>query len=235
VSAFHGFPDGQVRTTAIPGSFFSDLLPAIDHLGELKVTLYALWSLGNSEAEYPYLTRRQLLADRLLMEGLDRSPSGAEQALEEALERSVARGSLLKARVSLEAEPLELYFLNSARGRAALAALERGIWSPSGEATAPVELQVERPNVFTLYEANIGPLTPLIAERLRDAEITYSEAWIEEAIRIAVENNVRKWRYVEAILEDWLTSGKRERGDRGNTEKARRRYSQGEFADFWDS
>ncbi|MCK4962934.1 MAG: DnaD domain protein, partial [Anaerolineales bacterium] len=63
----------------------------------------------------------------------------------------------------------------------------------------------------------------------------YSTQWIEDAIRIAVENNVRKWRYIEAILEGWLTRGRDEREDRGDSEKARRRYVEGEFADFWDS
>jgi len=232
---FAGFPAGQIRSTSIPNSFFSDLLPAIDHLGELKVTLYALWSLAHSEAEFPYLTRQQMIEDRLLMEGFDRSPSSAEGILDDSLERSVARGSLLKASLELEQGPQALYFFNDPQGQAALSALEKGSWRPSGEPEAPVELRIERPNIFNLYEQNIGPLTPMIAERLRDAEQTYPQSWIEDAIRIAVENNVRKWRYAEAILEDWLTSGKREREDRGDTEKARRRYRQGEFADFFDS
>jgi len=232
---FAGFPAGQIRSTSIPSSFFSDLLPAIDHLGELKVTLYALWSLAHSEAEFPYLTRQQMIEDRLLMEGFDRSPSSAEEILDDSLERSVARGSLLKASLELEQGPQALYFFNDPQGQAALSALENGSWRPSGEPEAPIELRIERPNIFNLYEQNIGPLTPMIAERLRDAEQTYPQSWIEDAIRIAVENNVRKWRYAEAILEDWLTSGKREREDRGDTEKARRRYRQGEFADFFDS
>lgn len=232
---FAGFPAGQIRSTSIPSSFFSELLPAIDHLGELKVTLYALWSLAHSEAEFPYLTRQQMIEDRLLMEGFDRSPSSAEDILDESLERSVARGSLLRASLQLEQGSQELYFFNDPQGQAALSALEHGSWRPSGEPETPVELRIERPNIFNLYEQNIGPLTPMIAERLRDAEQTYPQSWIEDAIRIAVENNVRKWRYVEAILEDWLTSGKREREDRGDTEKARRRYRQGEFADFFDA
>jgi len=232
---FAGFTPGQIRSTSIPSSFFSDLLPAIDHLGELKVTLYALWSLAHSEAEFPYLTRQQMIEDRLLMEGFDRSPSSAEEILDDSLERSVARGSLLKASLQLEQGPQALYFFNDPQGQAALSALENGSWRPSGEPEAPVELRIERPNIFNLYEQNIGPLTPMIAERLRDAEQTYPQSWIEDAIRIGVENNVRKWRYVEAILEDWLTSGKREREDRGDTEKTRRRYRQGEFADFFDA
>ena len=35
-----------------------------------------------------------------------------------------------------------------------------------------------KPNIFSLYEANIGIITPLIAEELKDAELQYPEAWI---------------------------------------------------------
>ena len=54
--SFAGFPSGKVRLTPIPGPFFSELLPEIDHLGELKVTLYAFWFLDHLEAPVRYLT-----------------------------------------------------------------------------------------------------------------------------------------------------------------------------------
>jgi DnaD/phage-associated family protein len=79
--------------------------------------------------------------------------------------------------------------------------------------------------VFTLYEQNIGPLTPLIADELRDIESDYPAEWIEEAVREAVENNARSLRYIIRVLENWKTQGKVDRGkNRGNTEKDRRRY-----------
>ena len=65
-----------------------------------------------------------------------------------------------------------------------------------------------RPNVFVLYEQNIGMLTPMIAEELRDAEKHYPEDWIPEAFREAVELNKRSWRYVLRILERWRAEGK---------------------------
>lgn len=228
---FAGFPAGRIRLTPIPNPFFSEILPAIDHLGELKVTLYSFWSVSRAEGDFPYLSREEMARDSLLMEAL----SGSIEALDDALERSVARGTLLKATLELGQGPQEYYFLNGPNGRAAVAAIEAGQWRPSGDPEAPLELRIERPNIFNLYEKNIGPLTPMIAERLRDAEQTYPEEWIEDAIRIAVENNVRKWRYVEAILEDWMATGKNEREYRGDTERARRRYRQGQFADFWDA
>lgn len=226
---FAGFPEGPQRLTPIPGLFFSDLLPAIDDLAELKVTLYAFWALSLQDGPYRAVSLRQIADDTAFMQGLEAVRVAPDEALAEALERAVSRGTLIRATIE-QGETSDTYFLlNSAKGRAALAALESGEWSPGGPAPT---VTIERPNIFNLYEQNIGPLTPLIAETLRDAEQSYPSSWIEEALRIAVENNVRKWRYVEAILESWRTRGRDEREDRGDSEKARRRYVEGEFADF---
>ena len=69
-------------------------------------------------------------------------------------------------------------------------------------------IAVERPNIFQLYEQNIGLLQPIIAEQLQEAEDTYPAEWIEEAFTIAAEQNVRNWRYVRAILDRWLAEGR---------------------------
>jgi hypothetical protein len=71
----------------------------------------------------------------------------------------------------------------------------------------------------------------MIAETLQQAELEFPADWIEDALRIAVENNVRRWRYVDAILKSWKEKG-RHGPDRRNPEEDRRRYIEGEFADF---
>ena len=63
-------------------------------------------------------------------------------------------------------------------------------------------------NIFTLYESNIGVLTSIMADTLADAEKTYPADWIFDAIRLAVENNKRNWKYCEAILKRWQANGK---------------------------
>jgi DnaD/phage-associated family protein len=62
--------------------------------------------------------------------------------------------------------------------------------------------------VFEAYEAEIGVLTPTIAESLKLLETEYKQAWILEAIKLAVQNNARKLAYVEAILKRWKVEGK---------------------------
>jgi len=91
-------------------------------------------------------------------------------------------------------------------------AMERGvILSSRGEGEEVYlsrELAPRKPNIFALYEENIGLLTPLIAEELKEAEKRYPQKWIEEAFREAVELNKRSWRYIARILESWASGGK---------------------------
>lgn len=73
--------------------------------------------------------------------------------------------------------------------------------------------------IYKLYEGNIGPLTPMIANALRDAEDTYAFDWISDAIRLAVENNKRNWRYCEAILKRWQVQGFKDEGKKAQTQR----------------
>jgi DnaD/phage-associated family protein len=215
-SSFPGFPEGPARATPLPEAFFTELLPAIDDLAELKITLFAIRALSLKEGTHRWITRAEIEAD----EGLLVALGGAERRAE-ALDRAVVRGTLLLVRV----DERDVYFLNSPKGRSAVRELERGEWRPAELGGSSLDLTRARPTVFALYEQNIGPLTPMLAEQLREAEESYPAMWIEEALRIAVDNNVRKWSYVRAILEGWRTRGKDDREDRGSTEKARRRYA----------
>lgn len=219
--SFGGFTSGKTSFTRLPGQFFSELLPQIDDLGELKVTLYALWFVERTEGKVRYLTLADFREDALLQRALP------ESGLADALERAVQRGTLLRAGSGGEA----IFFINSPRGRAAFQALERGEWDPEAGPRPGVSLAVERPNIYRLYEDNIGPLTPLVAEMLQQAEQEYPASWVEEAFKIAVQKNVRRWKYIEAILKSWQEEG-RDETDRRDAAKDRRRYIEGEFADF---
>jgi DNA replication protein len=225
VKGFTGFPEGPVRMTPLPAPFFSQLLPQIDHLGEIKITLYAFWFFSRQEGSFRYLALGEMKKDARLLAALENAGKTGEQALSDALERAVARGTLVAVHT---AEEETYFFLNSPLGRAAAGGLERGEWKP-GEVPEG-DLWVERPNLFTLYEQNIGALTPMIAEVLRDAEKEYPAGWIEEAVRIAVEHNARSWKYIAAILSRWKKEGKG--GRKTPPEEDRKRYVEGEYADF---
>jgi len=209
MQGFAGFPDGMRRTTPIPNLFFSDLLPIIDNMAELKVTLYAFWALGQREGAVRYLRLTDFMNDPVLLKAMGgpNIQSGVDELLD-GIERALARGTFLKVAVEGADGQMELYFLNTEKGRAAVDGISRGEWRPTGDDEEPITLLIERPNIFVLYEQNIGALTPIIAEELREAEQIYPPHWIEDAITQAVTNNVRRWRYIRAILERWRTEGR---------------------------
>lgn len=223
---FSGFGEGLFHQVEVPETFFQELLPQIDHLGELKVVLYTFWWVDRAGSPFRYLRLRDFLNDAAFAAGLAGPGQSPEDALEEALQRAVERGVLLSAQVELAGMLESLYFLNTARGRAALEAISAGKWRATGDEQFPVELVADAPNIFRLYEQNIGVITPMIAESLQAAEEEYSSEWIAEALRVAVENNARNWRYVEAILKRWKEKGKVGRKGRQDSEEALQRYAE---------
>ena len=80
----------------------------------------------------------------------------------------------------------------------------------------------DKPNIFTLYEQNIGPLTPMIAEILKADAETYPESWLREAMQEAVSRNIRNWKYVQAILKAWQEKGRD--STHGTTQSALERF-----------
>jgi DNA replication protein len=224
---FEGFPI-KGRMIKVPGQFFGELLPLIDSLPELKVTLYCFWQLQQKEGQVRFLRKYDLLADEMFMSGMAARESDRRAALEEGLERAVIRGTLLHVQLHGDKADDDLYFVNTARGRAAVEGIEKGEWLPGPEPVVPPKLTVERPNLFTIYEQNIGPLTPHIADSLRDLEQNYPEEWVVEAIGIAVEQNKRSLAYCEAILRRWQTEGRGE-GERQPDDP--RRFISGKYGD----
>lgn len=72
--------------------------------------------------------------------------------------------------------------------------------------------QPPRPEIYTMYEQNIGTLTPMISDAL-DADVKdYTYERVEFAIKEAVRNEVRKLSYIEGILKNKNSTGKKKTG-----------------------
>lgn len=61
--------------------------------------------------------------------------------------------------------------------------------------------------ISQLYEENIGQITPMVSERLKDIASRYPEGWFKEALGRAMGAGVRKLAYIESILERWGVEG----------------------------
>jgi len=210
---FPGFPQ-KMRFTPVPNLFFSQLLPQIDDIAELKITLHILWTLYEKRGYPKFVTYGELLGDKTLMRGLSDG-----EALRHGLERAVSRGTLIHLALDRDGRNEDLYFLNTDGDREAVSRIERGELDLGALPRREPCLEAEvRPNIFALYEENIAMLTPMIAEKLKDAEQLYPASWIEDAFREAVSQNKRSWRYIEAILKRWESEGK-EHGAPGRDSK----------------
>ena len=222
--AFEGFKSSREKLTPIPETFFCKALTQVEDLGELKVILYTFWFINQQQRDMQYITLADFYADEVLTGNFQPDP---EKLLHQAVERAVQD----KILTSADYQGTTYYFLNTPRGRASCQAIHQGTWAVPGGVRPAISLDNQRPNIFTLYEENIGPLTPLISETLQEAEEMYPTLWIEDAIRIAVEKNVRNWRYIDAILKSWQKEGRGEK-DRRGTQEDRRKYIEGEYGDI---
>jgi DNA replication protein len=226
MTAFAGFPPGRNPYVPLPEPFFTQILPEIEDVGELKVTLHLFWRLSQKRGIPRCASDRELVADPLLRRMLRRrgDPRPHEERLRAALELAFARGTLLRVRARVDGEVVAWYFFNTQRSRRAVERLLGGETSPErllelegpvgglreGDPATrrPLLLEVERPNVFALYEQNVGLLLPMVAEELKDAAERYPADWMEAAFREAVQQNKRSWSYIRAILKRWESEGK---------------------------
>jgi DNA replication protein len=206
---FRGFP-AKMQFTSVPNVFFSNLLPQISDIAELKTTLHILGMLYRQRGYPRFVAYSQLLANRSMVSSLSGMATPPEQVMRNALEMAVKRGTLLHLVLDRDGVAEDVYFLNDESSRQAIARIQSGELKVQGlkaKRAAYVETE-EPPDIFTLYEQNIGMLTPMIAEELREAERLYPQTWIKDAIKEAVNQNIRKKSYILAILERWSTEGK---------------------------
>lgn len=191
----------------IPPDLIDRIFGAQD-LAELKAVLAVLQRAGAGGA-------RAVPVDELLSPRLARdvagahNPEGAEARVRRAIERALTNGSLLRLTVH-EPEGARQYLLpataRAADGVDRLRAEEPGAAGALGLSDG-ARYSVYRPNVFAFYEQHLGPLTPIVADLLRDAERSYPRIWVEDAILAAADAGTRSWRYIETILTRWEEAG----------------------------
>jgi len=178
----------QVKTEfiSLPDSFFTQIVPKIHDLTELKIVLYVTYIILRKQ-EHPHpdiigVTYKELKSAicRLSAE-LD------EETLRQAVDLAIEHGTLLHSTLNINGVLEDIYSLSALMYR------------------NPQPLVV---NIFSLYEQNIGIITPMMAEELKEAKKLYPPQWIEEAFKEAVTLNKRSWKYIARILERWASEGK---------------------------
>ncbi len=206
---FTGFP-AKMQFTPLPNLFFSTLLPQISDITELKTTLHIFEALYRKRGYPRFITYSELLVNKSLMSSLRGAEKPPDEILRKALEMATKRGTILHLVLDRDGMPEDIYFLNTDSNRQIVAKIQNGELHLSGlKAKGQTYIDTEeQPDIFTLYEQNIGMLTPMIAEELREAERLYPVTWIRDAVKEAVSRNKRNWRYIATILERWSAEGR---------------------------
>jgi DNA replication protein len=226
--AFAGFSTDTL--VGLPPELFSEVIPAITLPSELKVTLQIFYRLSRQRAAPRRISWDELAADRTLRRSL-RAVSKLrpfEELLAEGLAAAVRRGTLLHLALPADGRVGNWYLVNTAANRA---------WAEQVAAVqavlTPAAAQAERPSLVGLYEQNIGLVTPMLVDELREAEERYPQEWIEEAMREAVRANARSWRYVSKVLERWAVNGRQDAPHRAERPIDVEKYTSGAFGDLF--
>lgn len=220
----------QIPGAILPHEFFTQVLPSITRIEELVALLQIYQVCGRDGHFRPYFVI-EAIESILGPDDVLTFRTGLTQAIEHDFILPPIPTKHKDATVSIGV-------INNPAGRQVHEIFRTGgITIPESE--FEISFEPPRANIFKLYEANIGPLSPMIADALRELDQNYPADWVEEAISIAVRNNARKLRYIEAILKSWQEEGKHERTDKKRRKKTSEQfdpegYTDGEFSDFLD-
>jgi DNA replication protein len=208
---FAGFAQG-VRYTPVPNPLFGPLLEEIEDLAELKVTLRGLWLLHQKKGFPRTLSLEDFLNDRALLKGLKSAGKSPQDEIRRGLKLAAVRQTFLVYQPDPDVPEKKFYFLNTESDRRAMARMQENNRPLSHSAVFDDNLidqsVEEKPNIFALYEDNIGTFGPVLTQELKEAEDLYPWDWISEAFKIAINQNKRNWAYISAILRRWADEGK---------------------------
>lgn len=224
---FDGFA-GISRATVLPNVFFKDVLPKMESTDALLAFLWLARFVQDQRGDTRFATADQIWRLEGASQAFEALGTG-RTGLDAGLDECVQLGAALAMELRGASGDHTVYLVNNPQSRRVVGRARSGELRLIPE-TVAVPIAVEkRPSIFRLYEENIGTMTPLVGERLVDAEERYPAAWIHEAFGLAVEMNVRNWRYIERILQRWTEEGRNEGTEDDSLEDRKRRYLGGDL------
>jgi len=219
---FKGFPP-RVEVTPLPNVFFSEVLEIINSLLELKAVMQIFFLLSRRRGYPRFVSFSELSRNVVIERELHTMQGDADALLRSALESAVKHGILLHIPIDMGGKSDDVYFINNEAEKDTIGKIMSGTLKiRSVQIRTLEEPASEQPrDIYSLYERNIGMLTPILAEELQEAEHRYPPEWIQDAFREAVRANVRNWKYINGILKRWEREGKKDGKPVGDSQKER--------------
>jgi len=217
---FRGFPP-RVEVTPLPNVFFSEVLLIINSLLELKAVMQVFFLLSRRKGYPRFISFSELSRNAVIAGELRKMTGDADALLRSALESAVKHGILLHIPIDVDGKSDDAYFINNQAEKDTISKIMSGTLKiPRVEIRVQEEPASEQPrDIYSLYEHNIGMLTPILAEELQEAELRYPPEWIQDAFREALRANVRNWKYIHGILKRWEREGRKDGKPVGDSQK----------------
>ncbi|MFM2031883.1 MAG: hypothetical protein RLZZ297_648 [Chloroflexota bacterium] len=187
---------------ALPSEFVSLHLPRMTNLVELKVALHLFGLIAVQTTRPRRVSWDALVSDPVLQQSLlAAAPHSAYvDVLSEGLAAAVQRGVFVHVvRTDPYGRAVNWYVVDTAENRR---------WAALPSAPVAATVHDPAPDLIRLYEQHIGVVTPLVLAELRAAAERYPAHWFADALREAAVANVRSWRYVQKILQQWVKEGR---------------------------
>ncbi|MBG94569.1 MAG: hypothetical protein CL793_04825 [Chloroflexi bacterium] len=201
--------------TAVPDSILGEFLVEFQDESLLRCFLRILWHLHRSKDKIKSVEIAVLDADPILDGVLSKRKTPDSSRLSTVLKEIYDLNFVLFAEPRKPQGDIRV-LLNTRKNRTMIETLG-WVSTEAVDVTRVLVAPLPESNIFGLYEQNIGLITPLVADELRDMETIYPVSWIEEAIQLSVIYNRKSIRYILGILERWRNEG-RDGGPRRNSQ-----------------
>lgn len=187
---------------ALPSEFVTLHLPRMTNLVELKVALHVYGLVATQTSRPRRVSWDTLVNDPVLQQSLlVAAPHSAYiDVLSEGLAAAVQRGCFVHVvRADQYGRAVNWYLVDTAENRR---------WAAAPSTPANPVVHDAAPDILRLYEQHIGVVTPMVLAEIRAAVDKYPAHWFADALREAAVANVRSWRYVNKILQQWAKEGR---------------------------
>lgn len=197
--------------TNIPNNLIKYIIDDINDETDIKCVLRLVYLISSQPKSTPWITYPDFIRDEFMSNNTIKT-----QKTSLSLKKHLSMGALLSLIkkelvlsqvILIKNMPTRILALNLTSTIEVLSKYETTIQNSARitddikKTFKEIEEQFQVTNVFTLYEKNIGPLNPMIVDKLKEASTIYPHRWIIDAFNESVRNNKKTWNYISAILK----------------------------------